>query len=114
MPVIVLAKIETVPGGRDAFLQEFARIVPEVRAEQGCIEYGPTVDLPTTLSRQTRLGEDAVMIVEKWETLSDLEAHLIAPHMLAYRERVKDLVASSQLHILQPPSAGNENTDGRS
>lgn len=103
MPVIVLAKIETATGRRDAFLREFARIVPEVHAEQGCIEYGPTIDLSTTLSRQTRLGDDTVMIVEKWETLTDLEAHLVAPHMLAYRERVKDLVVSSQLHVLQPP-----------
>ncbi len=103
MTVIVLAKIETAAGQRKAFLQEFSQIVPEVLAEHGCIEYGPAIDLLTTLSRQTRLGDNTVMIVEKWATLVDLEAHLVAPHMQAYRERVKDLVASSQLHILQSP-----------
>lgn len=101
--VIVLAKIQTHPGKRTAFLQEFARLMPFVHAEQGCIEYGPTIDQETTLARQTRLGDDVVMIVEKWASLADLEAHLVAPHMTPYRERVKDLIASSQLHVLTTP-----------
>ena len=36
----VVAKIEVVPGKRDAFLDEFHRLVPEVLAEEGCVEYG--------------------------------------------------------------------------
>ena len=41
-------------------------------------------------------------VVEKWEDIEALEAHLVAPHMLAYRERVKSMVRSATLHILQP------------
>jgi len=99
--VIVLARVELAPGKRAAFLDEFHRLVPLVRAEGGCLEYGPAVDAATTLSRQTRLGDDVVMIVEKWESLAHLEAHLVAPHMTPYRERVKDLVKSVQLHVLE-------------
>ncbi len=83
MSVTVLARIELLPGRREQFLAEFQKLVPQVRAEQGCIEYGPTIDLPTSLPRQTLLGEQVVMIVEKWATLPDLEAHLVAPHHVA-------------------------------
>jgi quinol monooxygenase YgiN len=76
--------------------------MPQVRAEAGCVEYGPAVDAETPLARQTKLGEDVVMIVEKWQSLLHLEAHLVAPHMTPYRERVKDLVKSVQLHVLEP------------
>uniref|UniRef100_A0A7C4LPN0 Antibiotic biosynthesis monooxygenase n=1 Tax=Schlesneria paludicola TaxID=360056 RepID=A0A7C4LPN0_9PLAN len=100
--VIVLARIEVAPGQREAFLKEFHRLMPAVRAEAGCLEYGPAVDAETSLARQTRLGSDVVMIVEKWASLAHLEAHLVAPHMESYRARVKDLVRAVQLHVLQP------------
>lgn len=104
--VIVLARIEVMPGRRTEFLREFHRLVSIVRQETGCLEYGPAIDAETTISRQSRLGDHVVMIVEKWATLPDLEAHLRAPHMSEYRERVKDLVRSVELHILQPAWEG--------
>lgn len=103
MTVIVLARIQTHPGKRAAFLAEFAQVMPLVHAEEGCLEYQPTIDLPTDLSRQTNLGDDVVMIVEKWTTLAALQAHLDAPHMHAYRPRVQPLIANSQLHVLHTP-----------
>ena len=45
----VIATIEAAPGKRDALLAEFRRNVPLVRAEAGCIEYGPTVDMKADL-----------------------------------------------------------------
>lgn len=96
----VLAQIRAQPGRRDELIQEFHGLVPAVRAEAGCIEYGPTVDAATTLDRQDR-DENRVVMVERWESLEDLERHLQAPHMLAFRERVRDLVASSQLQIVE-------------
>lgn len=104
--LIVLARIEVAPGRRADFLSEFHRLMPAVHAEEGCLEYGPTVDATTDLPRQVRLGDDVVMIVEKWASLAHLQAHLNAPHMAAYRERVKDLVRSSQLFILEPTADG--------
>lgn len=100
--IIVLARIDLAPGARTAFLDEFHRLMPQVHAEAGCIEYGPATDAVTALPRQTKLGDDVVMIVEKWESLAHLEAHLVAPHMTPYRERVKDLVRGTQLFVLNP------------
>jgi quinol monooxygenase YgiN len=98
----VIATIELVEGKRDAFLEEFRKIVPLVRAEAGCLDYGPTIDQPTDIPVQGPPRENVVVIVEKWESLEALQAHLVAPHMAAYRPRVKDLVRSVQLQVLRP------------
>ncbi len=100
--IYVIATIEVKPGKREAFLAEFHRTVPRVRAEKGCIEYGPTVDLKTEIKTQLPLRENTVTIVEKWESLQALQTHLTTPHMAEYRERVKDLVASVTLQVLEP------------
>jgi quinol monooxygenase YgiN len=100
--VHVLATIQLYPGKRGDFLAEFRRLVPQVRAEHGCMEYGLAVDLTTDIAAQQPLGEDAAMVVEKWTSIEALKAHLAAPHMATYRERVKLLVESVKLAILQP------------
>ncbi|GIW81024.1 MAG: hypothetical protein KatS3mg105_2831 [Gemmatales bacterium] len=100
----VIATIEVHPGKRDAFLEEFRKIMPTVRAETGCLEYGPAVDFPSDIAAQTPIRENVVTIVEKWDSLDALKAHLAAPHMAEYRNRVKDIVQSVQLQILQPVS----------
>lgn len=100
--VHVVATIQVADGRRDEFLKEFKAIVPSVLAENGCIEYGPTVDLPTNVPVQPPVRDDVVTVIEKWEDIPSLEAHLVAPHMLAYRAKVKDLVRSTQVLVLQP------------
>lgn len=98
----VIATIQVQPGKRDAFLAEFHRIVPQVHAEDGCIEYGPTVDIASGLGFQAPIRDNVAVIVEKWASLEALKAHLAAPHMATYREAVKDLVVDVQLEVLQP------------
>ncbi len=97
----VIATIQIQPGRREAFLAEFHRLVPLVLAEAGCVEYGPTVDVPTTLAVHDPVRDDVVTVVEKWDTLDALQAHLKAPHMGDYRERVKDLVKGVRLQVLR-------------
>ena len=98
----MIANIEVRPGKRDVFLAEFRKLVPKVHAEDGCIDYGPTVDAKTDIGPQMAYRENMVTIVERWESLDALKAHLAAPHMAEYRETVKDLVAGLTLQILQP------------
>ena len=98
--ISVIAEIKVVDGKLAAFLEEFARIVEPVRAEDGCIEYGPTVDAVTDISAQIPYRPNVVTVVEKWESLDALGAHLVAPHMLEYRPRVKDIVVGTTLRIL--------------
>ncbi|MBN1910833.1 MAG: antibiotic biosynthesis monooxygenase [Pirellulales bacterium] len=98
----VIATIELAEGRREDFLNEFAQLAPKVRAEEGCIDYGPTVDVETNIPAQGPARADVVTIVERWESLDALEAHLMAPHMLEYRKAVKDMVRGTTLQILEP------------
>jgi len=100
--IFVIATTQVKPGTREAFLAEFCRNVPNVRAEKGCLEYGPTVDLATGLKAQIPLRENVVTVVEKWESLEALRTHLVAPHMVEYRTRVKDFVVETSLQVLEP------------
>lgn len=100
--IYVIAAVELKRGRRDDFFGEFRKIVPLVRAESGCLEYCPTVDVDTNISAQGDVRENVVTVVEKWESIEALEAHLIAPHMIEYRGKVKDMVAGTQLQILEP------------
>ena len=98
----VIATIQLAPGVRDAFLTEFRAVTPLVQAEAGCIEYGATVDEPTSIAVQELAGADAVVVVEKWSDVDALRAHLQAPHMADYRVKVKDFVRSVSLRVLRP------------
>jgi quinol monooxygenase YgiN len=98
----VIATIELHPGKRDEFLRAFHALVPQVHAEDGCIEYGPTVDAETPIGSQIPRRPNTVTIVEKWRDLPALQAHLVAPHMGPYREKVKPIVVGTTLQILEP------------
>lgn len=100
--IFVIATIEVKPGKREAFLAEFHKNMPNVNAEKGCMEYGPTVDVKTDIKAQVPLRDNVVTVVEKWESLQALHAHLAAPHMATYRERVKDYVVGVTLQVLEP------------
>jgi quinol monooxygenase YgiN len=98
----VIATVELAPGTRDKFLAEFRKLIADVRAEAGCIEYGPTIDAETDIAIHFKVGADRVVVIEKWETVAALKAHGVAPHMQAYRARVKDYVRGMELRVLSP------------
>ena len=98
----VIATLELEPGTRSAFLAEFAKVVPLVRAEAGCVEYTPAVDAETGMAAQHSIGPDRVVVIECWQSLAALQAHDIAPHMQAYRARVKTYVRGKEIRMLAP------------
>jgi quinol monooxygenase YgiN len=87
--VHVIATVELASGTREKFLAEFRSVIPAIDAE---------TDIPI----QFRVGADKVVVIEKWETVAALKAHGVAPHMQAYRARVKDFVRSMELRVLAP------------
>ncbi len=68
--------------------------------ERGCLEYRPAIDVAAGLDPQV-LDENLVTVIEKWESLDDLRAHLSAPHMLEYREKVSSMVTGVVLKVLE-------------
>jgi quinol monooxygenase YgiN len=98
----VIATLEFEPGKRDFVLAEFRKIVPLVRAETGCVEYGPAIDAETSLGIQHKIGPDSLIVIERWESLDALAAHDVAPHMQAYRAKVKQYVRGRDIRVLSP------------
>jgi quinol monooxygenase YgiN len=98
----VIATLKVDPARREEFLAAFAELTPLVLAEDGCIEYGAAVDTPTPIPVQLQAGEDAVVVVEKWESVAALQVHLAAPHMDAFRQQTAEMTRGVTLLALEP------------
>lgn len=96
----VIASIHVKDGQLDKFIEIFKSNMPAVLGEKGCIEYIPTVDLPTGLPPQ-ELNKNVVTIIEKWRSAEDLNAHLSSAHMLEYKEKTSDIVESLVIKVLK-------------
>lgn len=97
----VLAEIALRPGARAAFIAEFRRLTPLVRAEDGCIEYQGAVDTATAIGAQAPMRADVVTVVEKWRDEAALQAHLVAPHMHEHRMNVAELAQGTTIRVLE-------------
>lgn len=100
--IYVIATTEVKPGKREAFLKEMRALVPKVRAEHGCVFYHATIDAPSGLSAQTPVNENLITMLECWESLDALKAHLGQPHMAEYRTATVDMVVKKSLNIVKP------------
>lgn len=98
----VIATLTTAPGRREELIAAFQELAPKVHAEQGCIEYGTAVDIATTIGAQQPLRDDVLMVIEKWESVAALEAHLGAPHMEEFRSSMGDVITNISLQVLEP------------
>jgi quinol monooxygenase YgiN len=67
----VIAIITAHSGKRTELLELFQAVIPVVREERGCIEYGVAVDVPNA---DPAFGGDTYVVVEKWESLEALKS----------------------------------------
>ena len=100
--VHVLAVITAKPGKRAEILDAFRANVPAVHAENGCVEYGATVDAESTGAIQTKFGGETFVVIKKWESLDALKAPAASPHMAAYGAKTKALIESRVIHVMSP------------
>ena len=98
----VVAVITAKPGQRAALLEAFAANRAAVLAEEGCIEYGATIDAQGIPTSKASFGDDTFVVIEKWETQAPLQAHAVAPHMKAHSEKTKELTAGKLIHVREP------------
>ena len=96
----VIASIKIKESHMSEFIEIFKANMANVFLEPGCIEYVPTLDFASGFPVQER-NANVITIIEKWETLESLQAHLVAPHMLEYKEKVRDIVESVSLKVLE-------------
>ena len=97
--VHVIAIITAKPGKREEVLANFNANVHAVHAEDGCIEYGAVIDCEG-VGFAKAFGPDTFLVVEKWASLDHLKAHAVTPHMKAYSEKNKDLLADRTIHVM--------------
>lgn len=97
----VIASICVKTGTLSDYLEILKANLSAVRKEKGCVEYVPMVDIDAKLPTQV-FDKNVVTILEKWESLEALHAHLGSPHMLDYREKVRNMVESVAVKVLQP------------
>ena len=100
--IYVIASLEIQAGKRDAYLAEFAKVAPKVHEEDGCIAYDATVDVRTDIDIQKPYRPNTVTIMEQWESLEALGAHLSTPHMEEFFGATGDLVVGRELQVLEP------------
>ena len=97
--VIVTMRIKE--GRMEEFLAACAELRPLVLQEAGCIAYDYTRDAPAPLGRPQALEADRVTLLERWESMEALKAHLATPHMQAAGAKIKDLRASAELRFTE-------------
>jgi quinol monooxygenase YgiN len=76
-------------------------VLPLVRAEAGCVEYTPTVEISLADPPPTPPRANVIVMQEKWESLAHLKAHMAAPHMKSFREKVQPLIKSVKIEVFE-------------
>ena len=96
MSVVVTAVVHPKPGKVEEVLSVYGRYVDAVHAEPGCELYALHTD------------GTSVVVIEKWATRADLDAHAkgavldrLGPELDALRERPADIT------VLEPRPAGD-------
>ncbi len=98
----LIITVKTVPGRVEDYIAAFAGIAPEVRLEEGCLEYELYRD-----SEDPRFDNlvrpDTVVICEKWASIELLQNHSrnSAP-LNRFRQAVKDIRLESSYILLKP------------
>ena len=95
--VIVSTTIK--PNKLDEYLDRARNLAPLVEAEAGCLRYEYTVDVASPLPTQEPVQADRVTLIEEWESLAHLEAHLQAPHMREHGPALGALRENSQIRV---------------
>jgi len=100
--IYVIATIEVVEGKREEYLQELHKVIPLVRSEAGCLEYGLVTDEITSLPIQELAGSQVVTLLERWSDSEALKAHLQTGHMQSYFAAIASLVKGTRIRVLRP------------
>jgi quinol monooxygenase YgiN len=83
--IYVVATSHVKPQSRDAYIKGAKECAAATQQEKGCITYEGCVSIN---------DPNIFVVVERWETREDLNAHGRAPHMKVWREYSAPLKAS--------------------
>lgn len=98
----VIVTIDLLPNCVGEFLSILNKSLPAIRAENGCLAYVAMIDIDSQIPTQNELRQNTIILIETWENMSALRAHLKAPHMVTFRESAKPFVQHLRHQVLQP------------
>lgn len=100
--VYVLCRFDLTPEANVAdYVARTLAVVPTVRAEAGCRQYTLLKDAETDWEKPQRFGERTMWMLEKWDSIDALKAHLETPHMKAFGPAVRPMRRSGTFHVLE-------------
>ena len=92
MTVVVTAVFHPVPGRKDDLAEALRTTMPAVHAERGCLLYA------------IHDAEDGtITMIEKWESVADLDAHGSGEAVAALQAATKDLLAGPATVVRMTP-----------
>ena len=97
--VVVTMKIRE--GQMEPFLAACAELRPHVLREPGCLAYDYTRDIPSPRDPGQPLEADRITLIERWESMDALKAHLETPHMKASGATMKGMRVSVELRFFE-------------
>jgi len=92
--IYVIARAEVAPEKYRDYLDELMKIVPDVRAEKGCVGYEPCADILE--------DEKFVTIIEMWESEADWRAHMTTEHMARFKAAVGAWRVGNTVYAVKP------------
>ena len=97
----VVAEITLKPGCREEFVKLFKAHVLKVRRESGCAAYAPVVDAPGAPMAGHPPRENVMTVIEQWESLEALAAHLQAPHQTEFFKKTGAMRVGARVEVMQ-------------
>ncbi len=89
--IYVIATTQMKPECREAFIKGHKDCIAETRKEKGCLSY----------EGHTSVNDpNLYVVVERWESREDLNAHARAPHMKTWRDYSGSLKVSTVIEII--------------
>lgn len=86
---------------RAAYIAETKKIINLVRAEPGCLTYTLLGDAETSWDAPQRSGEKTLWMIEHWDSVQSLQAHLQTPHMKMFAPAAQPLRAGGTFQVLE-------------
>jgi quinol monooxygenase YgiN len=91
---------------KEGRMKEFIAVCEELRPmvlmEKGCLAYEYTREIASPLGIQEPIEANRITLIERWDSLEALKAHMEAPHMKEVAPKVKELRSSVVARVLEP------------
>ncbi len=98
----VITEFSCLPGQRQRVFDAALALQPAIETEVGCLAYRPLLDAPASLPEQVQ-DPEGVVLIEQWQSLKHLHAHLASAHQLDFENQTAEAVRQIRQRVLAAP-----------